>query len=234
MKNLFILYPGGCGGNHLANLISTNTKFTPRYPSSNYNEYLLEQYQSKYSEHYFGPIDNPTSIGTDEVKGLIFHFSEYSNLDQLKSEEQIAKLLENKTINIFNGHEHCYTEIDHDYKNLSKIPDAFWLMISYPKENTAPHNRINLYKFTSRKERYEFPFYPSFVKPINGGVEVDHTNGLILESEEFFTEYGSQYIRESLKPLDIDLPPIADTLHELWYNKIKEILVLYKVFPNKY
>lgn len=227
MKNLFILYPGGCGGNHLANLISTDSKFTPRYSSSNYNEYLLKQYQSKHNEHYFGPINNPTSIGTDEVKGLIFHFSEYNNLDQLKDEEQVKILLKNDTINIFNGHEHCYAEIDIDYKNLSRMPDAFWIMISYPKENTVPYNRINLYGFTPNKERYTFPFYPSW-----NSIEVNHNNGLILESELIFTEYGSQYIRESLKPLDIDLPPIADTLHEMWYNKIKEVLVLYDVFPK--
>jgi len=231
MKNLFILYPAGCGGNHLANLISTDSKFTPRYSSSNYNEYLLKQYQSKHNEHYFGPINNPTSIGTYEVKGLIFHFSEYNNLDQLKDEEQVKILLKNDTINIFNGHEHCYAEIDSNYKNLSRMPDAFWIMISYPKENTVPYNRINLYGFTPNKERYVFPFYPSCLKLLSD-VEVDHTNGLILESELIFTEYGSQYIRESLKPLDIDLPPIADTLHELWYNKIKEVLVLYDVFPK--
>jgi hypothetical protein len=188
---------------------------------------LLKQYQSKHNEQYFGPINNPTSIGTDEVKGLIFHFSEYNNLDQLKDEEQVKILLKNDTINIFNGHEHCYAEIDSDYKNLSRMPDAFWIMISYPKENTVPYNRINLYGFTPNKERYMFPFYPSW-----NSIEVNHNNGLILDSELIFTEYGSQYIRESLKPLDIDLPPIADTLHEMWYNKIKEVLVLYDAFPK--
>jgi hypothetical protein len=107
------------------------------------------------------------------------------------------------------------------------MPDAFWIMISYPKENTVPYNRINLYGFTPNKERYMFPFYPSW-----NSIEVNHNNGLILDSELIFTEYGSQYIRESLKPLDIDLPPIADTLHEMWYNKIKEVLVLYDAFPK--
>jgi hypothetical protein len=233
MKNLFILYPGGCGGNHLANLISTNTKFTPRFKSNNYLEDLFRDYKSKADEIYYGPKkDHLFSIGSAGVRGLKFHFAEYNNLDQLKDEDQIQILLKNDTINIFNGHEHCYVEIDSDYKNLSRMPDAFWIMISYPKENTVPYNRINLYNFTPDKERYAFPFYPSWVKPLDGGVEVDHSNGLILDSELIFTEYGSQYIRESLQPLDIDLPPIADALHEMWYNKIKEVLVLYDAFPK--
>jgi hypothetical protein len=223
MKNLFILYPGGCGGNHLANLISTNSKFTPRFKSDNYLEDLYADYKSKVDEIYYGPKTNHL----DSIKGLLFHFAEYNNLDQLKDEEQVKILLENDTINIFNGHEHCYAEIDIDYKNLSRIPDAFWIMISYPKENTVPYNRINLYGFTPNKERYMFPFYPSW-----NSIEVNHNNGLILESELIFTEYGSQYIRESLKPLDIELPPIADTLHSMWYNKIKEVLVLYDAFPK--
>ena len=223
MKNLFILYPGGCGGNHVANIISTNPKFTPRFKSDNYLEDLYADYKSKVDEIYYGPKTNHL----DSVKGLLFHFAEYNNLDQLKDEEQVKILLENDTINIFNGHEHCYAEIDIDYKNLSRMPDAFWIMLSYPKENTVPYNRINLYKFTPNKERYAFPFYPSW-----NSIEVNHNNGLILESELIFTEYGSQYIRESLKPLDIDLPPIADTLHSMWYNKIKEVLVLYDAFPK--
>ena len=237
MKNLFILYPGGCGGNHLANLISTDSKFTQRFLSDNYYEELLGKYQSKYKTKYLGPYKNHLiSIGQKEVNGVIFHFSEFNNLDQLKDTEQVKLLLENKTINIFNGHEHCYYDIEKEYKTVRIMPDPLWIMISFPKENTVPYNRIKLCNFQPNKDRYEFPFYPTFIRPIepSDGIAVDESNGIILESEEIFTEYGSEYIRQTLKPYGVDLPIFADTLHKLWYDKIKEILVLYEVFPNKY
>ena len=238
MKNLFILYPGGCGGNHLANLISTDSKFTQRFPSDNYYEELLGKYQSKYKTKYLGPYKNHLiSIGQKEVKGLIFHFSEFNNLDQLQDPAQVELLLTNKTINIFNGHEHCYYNVETKFKTVGKMPDPLWIMISYPKENTIPYNRIKLYNFSPDANKYKFPFYPtSFIPrdPFDGIIVVDERNGIILESEEIFTEYGSEYIRQTLKPYGVDLPIFADTLHKLWYDKIKEILVLYEVFPNKY
>lgn len=232
MKNLLIVYPGGCGGNHMANLISTNTKFTQLFPSENYLNYLLLEYKKIQSQIIKGPGNAPI-LGKREVHGIKMHFSAHHHLSQLKNKEQFNKLVSNETINILLGHEHCYNEVEcQDYgKQVSRLPDSFWLVMSYPKENTIAFNRIKLYQFSPRPERYTYPFFVDNNRSTDYAY-ADDKNSLLIETEKFVDISGSEYLRERLKSIDIELPEFADTLHKIWINKLKEVLSLYDMAPK--
>lgn len=65
-KTLIILFEPGQGGNHLANLVSTSPKVHDRFVTDNYQQYLLEQYQSPSTNAHYGEINGFES--TNPVK----------------------------------------------------------------------------------------------------------------------------------------------------------------------
>lgn len=228
MKNLFIVYPGGCGGNHLANIISTNSKFTPLFDSENYHNDLLVKYKEVFQTV---PTKGYQHTGTPHVHHFKSHFSKHTNLEQLHDELMFNQLCENKTVNILMGHEHCFEQAEVKLRLISKVPDPFWLVLNFPKIDSIPYNRIKLYGLTPRPERYTFPFNCTMYKG-NVYASSNLENSILIETEELFTDYGVDYVREKLYKLDIEIPSIADELHKLWFNKLQEILVLYNSFPK--
>lgn len=233
MKNLLIVYPGGCGGNHMANLLSTNNKFTQLFPSKDYLNYLLLEYKKTQKVKIFGPSVK-TVLGNREVHGVKVHLSSnIHQLSQLKNKDQFEILLRNNTINILFGHEHCFHDVECDYygKQISKLPEKFWIVMSYPKENTIAYNRIKLYEFSPNPNRYTYPFFVDMHKDKNYAY-ADETNSILIESDKFVDENGCDYLREKLKPTNIELPAFADQLHKIWIDKIKQVLTLYDMLPK--
>lgn len=233
MKNLLIVFPGGCGGNHMANMISTNLRFTPLFTSKNYIDDLKIEYNKIKNQIVKGPGKAP-NLGVREVHGIKFHIGSASRgLMQLKNKDEFNNLINNETINILIGHEHHYYEVEcENYgKQISNLPDSFWLVMTYPKENTLAHNRIKLYQFSPRPERYTYPFYIN----IHNSTEyayADENNSLSIETEKFIDINGADYLRERLKTINIELPTIADELHKIWFNKLCEVLSLYDYMPK--
>ena len=43
-KNLFLLFSPGCGGNHLANMLSLHPAFEPRFKSDDYEKEVYRKY----------------------------------------------------------------------------------------------------------------------------------------------------------------------------------------------
>lgn len=230
MKNLFIVFPGGCGGNHLANLISLNNKFTPRFKSNNYHQELLNHYKENCSKS----LINSTGELYESPHGIKAHFAEYNNLDQLKNNATFNELINSKTINILIGHEHDFQELEFNGRTISKIPDPFYIIMSYPKFNSLAYNRIQLYKFTPDPKKYTFPFRVSYDELETEWPVADDSNGMFLETEKFIAENGCDYIKDKLLKINIELHDLAYEIHKIWYNKLIEILTLYNVMPTKY
>lgn len=228
MKNLLIVFPGGCGGNHLANLISFNNKFTPRFKSSNYHQELLNQYKEIFSRSL---IDEHGQL-FENPHGITAHFSKYHHLDQLKKNSILKQILNSKTINILIGHEHDYEEFAMREKILNKIPNPFWIVMSYPKINSIPYNRIQLYKFTPKPEKYTYPYY--VFKHDKDAPVLDESNSLLFETEKFFAIDGCDYIKNQLTKINVELHDLAYEIHDLWYKKLIEVLTLYNAMPTKY
>lgn len=229
MKNLLIVFPGGCGGNHLANLISLNNKFTPRFKSNNYQQDLLNQYK----------INSTLSLLKDNGElyenpnGVKAHFADNHHLDQLFNIDTFQELIDTDTINILIGHEHDFESAESKDNLISKIPNPFWIVMTHPERNTIAYNRIKLYRFTPRPERYTYPFYVSSFNFNKSFPKVDESNGLLFKTENFISKTGCDYIKTELKKINIDLPDIAYEIHELWYNKLIEILNLYNALPTQ-
>lgn len=225
MKNLLIVFPGGCGGNHLANLISLNNKFTPLFKSNDYHNDMLNHYKKLINypiKTYMGG-----RLGIRAVHGVKAHFSEYHHLDQLYTEQGFDQILNNKTINILMGHNHCFQTAESKGLLITKLPEKSWIVMSYPKENSLPYKRINLYQFNPRPEVYTFPFYIKETEPRSELAYADESNGIFIDTEKFFL-YGCEYINEELTKFNIELPALAQELHEIWMNKITEVLNFYE------
>jgi hypothetical protein len=225
MKNLLIVYPGGCGGNHLSNLISTHKKFNKFFDSTNYLSDLLAHYERlhnvKLSVEFKNTIKDETKF---EAKGINCHFSETYILNK-NSLDTLSK----DHINILAQHDHAYYELETDYQLISKIPKPFWIVMSFPKQNTIPYQRIKLCEFTPRSDRYTFPFYCIGSGQPAHYPKADYSNGAYLNTEDFFTESGYQLVEDILK---INLPIEAKQMHHLWYNKMCKILSLFDMLPK--
>lgn len=228
MKNLFIVFPGGCGGNHLGNIISLNQKFTPLFQSQNYGVDLLKKYKNMAND----PVDKNSKLGKRIVHGVKAHFSEVHHLDNLFVEQEFSKLLLNQTINILIGHEHQFDQAEREPGLISRVIDPYWIILNYPIENSIAYNRIKLYEFTPRPERYKKPFYTVEGSTTHAKAEIH--NSMYIETEKFIDKNGCSYIKEKLQKINIELNDLAFEIHEIWYNKLISVLTYYDMMPTKY
>ena len=94
--------------------------------------------------------------------------------------------------------------------------------MSFPKEGSLAFKRIKMFNFLPQQvevyiESYEIlDKYPGF------------KNSAYLDTDMFFQDNGSEYLREFLKHnFEIELPAIADEMHSKWIYGIKTSLKLF-------
>lgn len=227
MKNLLISFPGGCGGNHLANLISLNDKFTPRFKSNDYHRELTNLYKDLITK----PIEN-TPADRGIFHKISSHFSDFLHLSELQTEEDFQKKISLKTINIFTGHEHLFYRAEKIGKFISRMPDTIWITLTHPKINSIVYNRCKVYKIPAFPGKYIFPIDGpncNFDFP-----KIDSKKILKLTTEDFVSKNGCDYLKTELLKIDIELHDLAYELHEIWYNKLIVILTKFDLLPTKY
>lgn len=213
-KNLIINFPGGCGGNHMSNMISLNPRFTPRFiAKKNYVQEMLHNYR----EMPYKEMINKT---------LYAHFFETFGLDSLRNPLLKNKILTNKTINIHSGHWfHFYANKENDIEEITKeLTDVKWIVVKWPKPDTIQHKRIaKLEMPTAEPKFYTWPFQTLCANP--HFQEANDSNGFFFDSDLLFAKDGSYNLRQILKEkLQIDLHPAADELHEIWYTWVNHLV----------
>lgn len=119
-KHLFLIFPAGCGGNHLANLLSLDPVFAPRY-KINPNRYfsnMVKDYLIKFAS---------ATPGANAVA----HFSALENLQLDLLEPETQNILDSSGIYIFCSHAFEFT-IRNQSKKLEKFNNKIFLLFSVP------------------------------------------------------------------------------------------------------
>ena len=219
-KYLYVIYPGGCGGNHVCNMISLCEGFEQRINSitpSNYKEWLLNYY----SQYNFSA--QPHVYVNAHLAPNIHH------VDRLYEYVDKEYALNPTNTLIVQGHLfNFWAASDNDIlEELGSDYNA--IIMSYPPKNSMPWKRIEAYDYYSPIQEYTFPLdicrgHP-IGKPKNMSLEINENNGLYLDTVKFFTLEGSQYLRELLQQhFEVDLPIEADELHSMWFKWMEHVL----------
>jgi len=214
-KNLFLIFPPGCGGNHLANMISMNPLFSQRFIGIAYQNRMLYRYRKKFK-------NNGTQ--TD-----IAHFGYLENLHtpEIKANKKIIE--NNTTINIWCSH---YDEYFNNQSKLTMYTDRIIGMMSYPTSDTIPHSRMTNGPWArgvvnTHDELYEYSsdgiLYPkhklnrtSYISDISSPDHIFNIN-----TDVFFTHAGYNYLNNILiSQLGCSLPATCNEIHELWVESM--------------
>lgn len=213
-KHLCVLYPGGGGGNHVSNLLSTITGFEPRFHSTDYFNKLQKGYLSDGQPGSFYKV----------------HLFQTNQMDALLDDSKKHRLVleNNANTNIIHGHWACYqTNLIRDA--FLGLDDCVWLIVSWPSPNSLPKQRIDKYRLGPQQpEQYSLPLY--FEKIITPDTSefillADETNGFVVEIEKLFSLEGWNYLNGLLQDnLGLTLPAESLELHKLWIsNLIKDV-----------
>lgn len=207
-RTICLVYCGGAGGNHVANMISLCRDMAPRFQSPNYQEEMLQKYKNF---NYLRPCHKGI-MAHFYTNGLTYDGSNVHNTDILMDDEYRAEFLSRKHSSVLNGHEFNWDALYCTFPDINLV-NPLWVIFTVPSPESRPGKRIRLHEWWPKKpDRYKFPFAPG-----TRSEYVAH-DGIVLDTELLFTESGSQYVRELLQPYDIELPIEADIAHKEWYK----------------
>ena len=201
-KYLIIVFPGGCGGNHIQNMISLIPNFNKVFESPNYYTDLYQNYNKIKSQ-----------IVPDSV-GIQAHFSQFSNLSGLQNIEFVTSIQNSSKKTILIGHDHCIQE-SIEANNFLCFEDCVWIIVTWPQTpECVVYKRIMQRKhWPQQTHRYSFPYLVPTTLNF-----VDCDRGFALDPIKIFSINGSHYLRKKLYDhFNLELPPEADELHKLWY-----------------
>lgn len=216
--SIFVVYPGGTGGNHVRNLISTcpgildNTK---------------PDMKALYEKHYT-EIHRRKDTGAEiSAWDFVAHFNDITITEYIDNPEIFKEFIEYKGVNVLFGHESAYQHLSQT-ELLTPLLEArrvIWIVLTWPSTGGIAAKRqerlvtLNLLTLRDQQshEKYQFPYYPSrFLDQ-----KVDDSNGILLDTDRLFTETGSQYLRQLLlENFNLELPEEADHMHKLWFSGI--------------
>lgn len=210
-KNVCIIYPGGTGGNHLANLLSLNEIFNSRYP------YKLDTYELLKTFYFSQQVENkPMHTIHAHLPNHPGHASTY-----YKSKHyQIIKNIENKKT-IFTGHCFNFEGLNNSlYESPIYLENISYIIMNFPSANSFAYKRIlSIGHYDDvNVHRYEFP-YKVHSMPTDNKIIVNNDNGFLIDTELFFTKDGFMYLQEQVEiNFGIRLPDKANELHNIWYK----------------
>ena len=204
-RYLYLIYPAGSGGNHLANMLSFHRDFCERFESNNYQAEVIRLYHSKLK---YTP-------GTEQF-GV--HFSEMENLDIETLEKAKPRILSQSKKYIFCSHYREYYLSKLVTKSLSEFEPSFQIIFTYPKHNKVADLRITTGLWSlaadNPKEFYDIDFLKN-----QQDVPFDLSKTISFDTDLYFSSQGFDYIQNFLNEnFSTTLPEICGTLHKLYID----------------
>jgi hypothetical protein len=209
-KYLYVVYPGATGGNHVCNMISICEGFGPRVKKPNYKEWMLKKYKRV---NYKSKPPKFVNAHVDDSIHHVDRLYEYIDKDYLlNANEKIV--IQGHIFNFWSAiKKGVLKELGNDYVGI---------ILDYPKEGSMAYERINVYGYASPHRDYTFPLK---IEYIDFTVDIAEHNGFHVDTSKLFTENGSHYLRELLREtFDLELPPEADEMHEIWFTWMKHVI----------
>jgi hypothetical protein len=217
-NNLFISFTGGVGGHHISNMISLCPEFEPKFQSENYFFYMLAHYVSKTAR-----------LNVTESLGITAHFNGSTNgtppvhlyTSAFLDDALCTTLLANTKKNIILGHHHNWLE-SYNSGLVDRFKKNVWIVCTLPNKDTLAGKRIENLNFNFPETNpYKIPYVYDHRLPFAFAKE---ENALLFDTDLFFTDSGSQYLRECMNThFGVVLPPEADMLHIEWMKWMKHL-----------
>lgn len=206
-KNLFLVFPPGCGGNHVANMLSMNPAFEPRYTHDNYYESMVYQYEKFFAD------------GPQESAGCTAHFSDLENLQKEELAEYTQKILNSERPYIFCSHAIEYL-VGVTTKAINPFTDRIICLFTKP---TGSNKLVN-YRMRNRPwyhgEPDDQPYLTTMASKLytidtfSKFSDIDKDKMFIIDTDRFYSIDGYDYICEIFKTnLGIELPEVCRTMH---------------------
>lgn len=200
----------GTGGNHLANLISLNTEFSPRFDCKDYHVSMIEKYQHD--------LKNPRDYGD-----TIAHFTKFQNLQKDTWDEHKNNINNPEKRNVFCSH------ID-EYVFSTKIgvardlPDKIFILMDYPSNGTVAYKRHRAEQWYRQSpiEYTKEAFIEFLIKHSHVPPNLDEL--IVIDSSQFMSHSGFEYITSTLnEKIGLEIPEIGRKMHTLWINAIESV-----------
>jgi hypothetical protein len=211
-KNLFLVFAPGCGGNHVANLLSMTPDFEPRYTHDNYYENMIWNY-----DEFFGH-------GPQDPGGCTAHFSDLENLQIQQLTEFESKIINSKKPYIFCSHAVEYLD-EENFKIIEPFTDKIICLFSKPSgSNKLVNNRMrNNVWYESERDEDKFRTIPIYTLyeienfSMYSGVKKDKI--FSLNTDLFYSIEGYDYLHETIKTnLGVELPEVCRKMHIQYIN----------------
>ena len=215
-KNLFLVFSPGCGGNHIANLLSMTPDFEPRYTHDSYYEDMIWNYNN-----YFG------SVPKNRNGVVVAHFSDLENLQKKQLTEFESKIVNSKKPYIFCSHAVEYITMD---KEIYLIKDRIICLFSKPTgANKLIYTRMREGAWYNG-ERDDEMF---LTIPIPKLYEIDNfvkysqikkDKIFTINTDLLYTIEGYDYIYETFKiNLGISLPEVCRMMHTQYIKYAQQV-----------
>ena len=215
-KYLYVIYPAGCGGHHVCNMISLCDGFEQRVSNvkrPDYKKWLLNHYKK-----YNYLVKPHIYVNAHLARNMTHIDTWYEYVDKEYALNPTNTL-------IIHGHIINF-RIASDNGILEELGSDFKaIVMSYPPKNSLPWQRIEAYGIHSPLQEYGLPLSFNDQSNKQTTLEVNENNGFYIDTVKFFTIEGSQYLRELLKNhFDVNLPIEADELHTAWSTWMEHVV----------